>query len=150
MAMQFEYQANLMLEVVAAVASLLGSLLLLSLFYGEGRALGGWSWGGGVYEAVPRFPGVTRDIAMLVPLALGHAEVVRVLESVKEPLLVGVELFDVFADASGEKVPADRKSLAYSLTYRSVDRTLTTEEVNAAHGRLKEALAGQLAVSFRE
>jgi hypothetical protein len=44
LAMQFEYQANLVLEVVAAVANLLGSLLLLSLFYGEGRALGGWSW----------------------------------------------------------------------------------------------------------
>lgn len=44
LAMQFEYQANLVLEVVAAIANLLGSLLLLSLFYGEGRALGGWSW----------------------------------------------------------------------------------------------------------
>jgi len=44
LAMQFEYQANLVLEVFAAIANLLGSLLLLSLFYGEGRALGGWSW----------------------------------------------------------------------------------------------------------
>ena len=44
LAMQLEYQANLLLEVVAAATNLLGSLLLLSLFYGGGHALGGWSW----------------------------------------------------------------------------------------------------------
>ena len=50
----------------------------------------------------------------------------------------------------GARVPADKKSLAYSLTYRASDRTLTAEEVNAAHARLKERLTGQLGVTLRE
>ena len=65
-------------------------------------------------------------------------------------LLASVELFDVFTDPTGARVPADKKSLAYSLTYRSSDRTLTTDEVNAAHARLKERLKTALAVTLRE
>ena len=67
----------------------------------------------------------------------------------KEPLLAEVTLFDVFTDATGAKIPADKKSLAYSLTYRSAERTLTTEEVNAAHAKLKARLQ-PLGVSLRE
>ena len=89
-------------------------------------------------------------MALVAPLELAHARVEEVLKEAKEPLLVGVELFDVFTDPSGAKLPGDRKSLAYSLTYRTSDRTLTTEEVNAAHARLKDRLVGQLGAVFRE
>ena len=65
-------------------------------------------------------------------------------------LLAGVELFDVFADPTGVKIPADQRSLAYSLTYRSPERTLTAEEVNTAHTKLKERLKTALAVTLRE
>jgi phenylalanyl-tRNA synthetase beta chain len=75
---------------------------------------------------------------------------VSVLRSAGESLLTDVELFDVFTDPTGVRVPADRKSIAYSLTYRSPERTLTTDEVNAAHARLKERLKSQLGVSPRE
>ena len=102
------------------------------------------------YREIPRFPSTTRDIALLAPLGLGHAQVLSTLHAAKEPLLAGVELFDVFTDPTGAKVPADRKSLAYSLTYRSAERTLTAEEVNAAHAKLKERLKAELAVSLRE
>ena len=102
------------------------------------------------YREIPRFPATTRDIAMLAPLSLAHAEVERTLVSAKEPLLAGVELFDVFTDALGAKVPADKKSLAYSLTYRSPERTLTADEVNAAHTKLKQRLTTQLGVALRE
>ena len=102
------------------------------------------------YREIPRFPATTRDIAMLAPLSLAHEEVERTLVSAKEPLLAGVELFDVFTDATGAKVPADKKSLAYSLTYRSPERTLTADEVNAAHTKLKQRLTTQLGVALRE
>jgi phenylalanyl-tRNA synthetase beta chain len=102
------------------------------------------------YRELPRFPAVTRDIALIAPLSLPHAEIVSVLRSAGEALLVDVEVFDVFTDPTGVRVPADRKSIAYSLTYRSADRTLTTEEVNAAHARLKERLKTQLGVAPRE
>jgi phenylalanyl-tRNA synthetase beta chain len=102
------------------------------------------------YREIPRFPATARDIALLAPLGLAHAEIVSVLQTAKEPLLADVELFDVFADPSGVRIPADKKSVAYSLTYRSTDRTLTADEVNAAHARLKERLKTTLAVTLRE
>lgn len=102
------------------------------------------------YREIPRFPATARDIAMLVPLALSHGEIVSVLQAAKEPLLVATELFDIFADPSGARIPADKKSVAYSLTYRSTDRTLTADEVNAAHARLKERLKTTLPVTLRE
>jgi phenylalanyl-tRNA synthetase beta chain len=102
------------------------------------------------YREIPRFPAVTRDIAMIAPLNLPHSDIASVLAGASEPLLVNVELFDVFTDPTGEKVPADKKSLAYSLTYRSPERTLTADEVNAAHSRLKERLKSGLNVQLRE
>jgi phenylalanyl-tRNA synthetase beta chain len=102
------------------------------------------------YREIPRFPATTRDIAMLAPLALTHESIASALAKANEPLLAGVELFDVFSDPTGGKVPADRKSLAYSLTYRSPERTLTTEEVNAAHAKVKERLKAELGVALRE
>jgi phenylalanyl-tRNA synthetase beta chain len=101
------------------------------------------------YRDIPRFPATTRDIAMLAPLTLTHAEVAKALASAHEPLLANVELFDVFTDPTGAKIPADKKSVAYSLTYRSPERTLTADEVNAAHARLKARLQ-PLGVSLRE
>jgi phenylalanyl-tRNA synthetase beta chain len=101
------------------------------------------------YRDIPRFPAVTRDIAMLAPLTLAHAQVAEALAKGNEPLLAGVELFDVFTDATGAKIPADKKSLAYSLTYRSAERTLTADEVNTAHTKLKARLA-PLGVTLRE
>ncbi|MEM7700066.1 MAG: phenylalanine--tRNA ligase subunit beta, partial [Verrucomicrobiota bacterium] len=76
------------------------------------------------FEELPKFPGSSRDIAMLVPSNLACGEVEAVFASHQDPLLAHYELFDVFSDPSGEKLPADRKSLAWSLTYRSPDRTL--------------------------
>lgn len=101
------------------------------------------------YREIPRYPAVTRDIALLAPLTLAHAQVEQTLLAAKEPLLAEVTLFDVFTDATGAKIPADKKSLAYSLTYRSAERTLTTEEVNAAHAKLKARLQ-PLGISLRE
>ena len=61
-----------------------------------------------------------------------------------------IEPFDIYVDPSGEKLPADRKSIAISLTFRAQERTLNSEEVNAACDRLKQQLKAKLAVDFRE
>jgi phenylalanyl-tRNA synthetase beta chain len=59
------------------------------------------------------------------------------------------ECFDVFSDPSGEKLAADRKSMAYRFIYRAPDRTLKTEEVEAAHQQVLQALIKELSVQFR-
>jgi phenylalanyl-tRNA synthetase beta chain len=98
-----------------------------------------------------RFPSVTRDLAVVAERAIPHGEIARVLRESGEPLLAGVALFDVFTDDTGEKIAPGKKSLAYSLTYRADDRTLRTDEVGVAHGRLKTALQAAFSdLQFRE
>lgn len=106
--------------------------------------------GAPAYQEISKFPAVTRDIAILCPLSLSYAEIERVLIGAKEDLLAEVKPFDVFADASGQKLAADRKSIAISLTFRTPGRTLSGEEVNAACERLKQGLKRDLPVDFRE
>ena len=102
------------------------------------------------YRDLPRFPATTRDIALLAPRELPHERIAFTLGDASEPLLAGIELFDVFTDPTGARVPAGQRSLAYSLTYRSPERTLTADEVNAAHARLKTRLQTTLGVTLRE
>lgn len=98
-----------------------------------------------------RFPSVTRDLAVIVGREVTYEQIALAMQQTKEPLLESIELFDVFTDDRGEKIAADKKSLAYSLTFRAEDRTLRAEEVNAAHARLKGVLqAGFGGLQFRE
>jgi phenylalanyl-tRNA synthetase beta chain len=102
------------------------------------------------YKPLDRFPTVTRDVAFIADRALKYQAVLDAFASANEPLLADVHLFDLFMDPAGEKVPTHQKSMACSLTYRASDRTLTQEEANAAHGRLKSRLVERLGVTLRE
>jgi len=101
-------------------------------------------------KPLERFPAVTRDIAFVAPRSTHWAEVMATLNSARESLLADVQVFDLFVDPSGQKIPADKKSLACSLTYRASDRTLTQDEVNEVHQRLKKRLVDELGVTLRE
>ena len=101
------------------------------------------------FEELPRFPGMTRDVAMEVPADLPHAKVAAFFTSQKEPLLIASEVFDVFTDPTGQKIAKDRKSIAWSLTYRSPEKTLETAEVDAAHQRILAALEKALPATVR-
>jgi phenylalanyl-tRNA synthetase beta chain len=106
--------------------------------------------GDGVVAPLPKYPGSSRDIAFTAPQGLAFASVLEAIQDVKEPLLVSTRLFDLFTDPSGVKVPAGKKSLAISLTFRSAERTLTHQEVQDAADRIKAALKASLEVEFRE
>jgi phenylalanyl-tRNA synthetase beta chain len=86
---------------------------------------------------------------MVVPSEMGAGEVAAFFEAHNEPLLQSFELFDVFQDPSGEKLPADKKSLAWSILYLSPERTLEAAEVEAAHSELLDSLKTGLNVDFR-
>ena len=73
----------------------------------------------------------------------------KALSKHKEPLLVSAFCFDMFRDPSGEKMPADRKSIAWSFSYRAADRTLKSQEVDKAHQKLREYLEKTLPITFR-
>jgi len=103
-----------------------------------------------VFQEFSRLPAITRDVAFLAPRTLQHAEVMAAIPWNSVPLLAKAELFDLFEDATGEKIAVTQKSMAYSFTYRSKERTLTAEEANQAHATVRAALQSGLGVTFRE
>jgi phenylalanyl-tRNA synthetase beta chain len=102
------------------------------------------------FRELDRYPAVTRDVAMIVPEKLTHAEILRAIENPSEPLLESVQLFDLFEGTEGTALAGSGKSLAYRLTYRAKNRTLTNEEVTAAHAKIRERLKRELGVTLRE
>ena len=98
------------------------------------------------FRELDRYPAISRDIAMIVPDEISHEKILRTIEEPREPLLERVELFDLFT----EQIEAAGKSLAYTLTYRAKNRTLTNEEVTEVHARIRERLKRELGVTLRE
>ncbi|GLC88351.1 phenylalanine--tRNA ligase subunit beta [Lysinibacillus piscis] len=90
------------------------------------------------YTAVPRFPAMSRDIALIMNRATPAGEVLAVIEKAGVKLLKDVHVFDVY---EGDKMEAGKKSVAFSLTYFDPERTLTDEEVVAAHTKVLKAIA---------
>ncbi|WP_072372948.1 phenylalanine--tRNA ligase subunit beta [Thermophilibacter mediterraneus] len=86
------------------------------------------------YVDVPTFPGVTHDLAIVVDESVTCETLLQRIGSAGGKLLADVRLFDVYRD--DERVGKGKKSMAFSLTYRAADRTLTSEEVEKAHERL--------------
>ena len=100
-----------------------------------------------VFKALPQFPSIRRDVALLVPEAVTHQAVLNTVKQTKPANLETVDLFDVFR---GKHVPEGQKSLAYAFTYRAADKTLTDPEVNSAHEKLVAAFKTQLQATVRE
>jgi len=98
---------------------------------------------------LPRFPAMTRDVAIEAPADLANQKILDLLAGLREPLLESYQLFDVFVDPTGEKLSKDKKSLAYSLTYRDKSGTLQASTVDEIHGRILDALKKGLPVQFR-
>ena len=96
------------------------------------------------YRPIPRFPGNTRDIALIIDNSLAASRVQEVIESF--PLVDQVTLFDVY---SGEQVPPGKKSLAFSIRYQSLERTLADEEVNQAHQQIIDRLQREFGATLR-
>jgi phenylalanyl-tRNA synthetase beta chain len=99
------------------------------------------------FKPLPQFPASERDVAMLVPEAVTHADVLAVVKRAKPANLVATQLFDVFR---GKNVPDGQKSLAYSFTYRHAEKTLTDKDVNGAHDALVTALKENLSATIRD
>ncbi len=101
------------------------------------------------YQVVPRFPAASRDIAIVVDERVSHGAVIDIIEKAGKPLLQQAELFDLFIDPTGAKLPADKKSLAYALIFRHPERTLTDTEVQEVYNRVVDALRTGLAAELR-
>lgn len=95
-------------------------------------------------KVIPRFPASTRDVSLLLAIEIPAARVIEVIEHVAEPLVQQIRLLEDYRDA---KLGGGKKSMLWSIEYRSPERTLTDVEVDKAHeiivGRLLENLPAQ-------
>ena len=99
-----------------------------------------------LYDPISPFPSTSRDVAFIAPKELEHRIVVDFIQKAHLPNLERVELFDIF---EGEAVGEGRKSMAYSLIFRSAERTLTDDEVNSSYEKLRQKLERGLGVELR-
>jgi len=99
-----------------------------------------------LYTPLPRYPAVFRDIALVLAEGVPAAQVTEALYRFGAPWLVEARLFDVY---SGDQVPPGKRSLAFRLSYRDPERTLTDDLVNPHHQALVQALTEDLGAELR-
>jgi phenylalanyl-tRNA synthetase beta chain len=95
---------------------------------------------------IPRFPAVQRDLALLVNEDVTHDELTGTVRAAAGPLLESLELFDVYR---GAPVPEGHRSLAYSLTFRSPERTLAESEVTSALDAIEREVGARYGARVR-
>ena len=96
------------------------------------------------YEGIAKFPAVTRDISMVVPKNVLVGQIEEVIAVRGGQILENYELFDIY---EGSQIKGGHKSVAYSLTFRAKDRTLTDTEISASMKKILnglEALGAEL------
>lgn len=99
------------------------------------------------YSTIPRFPSMTRDMAVVVVKDVKAGEMKKVIAEAGGELLKEVTLFDLY---EGEKMEEGKKSLAFSMNYFDPERTLTDEEVTEAHSRVLAAVEEKFGAELRK
>jgi phenylalanyl-tRNA synthetase beta chain len=98
------------------------------------------------YRQLPRFPESARDIAFVIDEGTPFGELLRTVQKIDTKLIDKVELFDVYY---GGNIPQGRRSLAIRVTYRSMERTLTAQEVEDIHSRVVRELTEKFKAEIR-
>ena len=98
------------------------------------------------YKALPKFPAVTRDIALIVDEEILVQDIEDTIRKAGSNIVEKVELFDIYR---GEQVEEGKKSIAYAIVYRNESKTLTDKEVNKVHEKILRALEYKLGAILR-
>ena len=99
-----------------------------------------------MYSPISRFPAVKRDLAVMLDESILTNDVTKVIRIAGDSLLNSVDLFDVYR---GEIIPEGKKSLAFSLTFSSLDRTLQDKDIDPVFNKIVQALESKLAAALR-
>ncbi len=95
---------------------------------------------------LPKFPAVTRDIAMLVREEFTAGEIATALSEASAGLAESVRLFDLYR---GDQIPEGHRSLAFRMTYRDSESTLTDKRVDKAHAKVAELARDRFQATIR-
>lgn len=99
-----------------------------------------------IYKPLSKYPSVQRDLAVVTDESAGAGELIKAIKSAGGAILKSVELFDIYRSPL---LGADKKSLAFSLTFRSEEKTLTVEEVSKAFDKIVRALEYKFGAKLR-
>ncbi|MBX4259324.1 phenylalanine--tRNA ligase subunit beta [Clostridium estertheticum] len=99
------------------------------------------------YKSLPKFPAVTRDIALLVDDEVLVQDIEDIIVKQGGNILESVKLFDVY---KGKQIAEGKKSIAYAIVYRRSDKTLTDDEVNKVHEKILRTLENKVGAELRE
>jgi|LGVF01.1.fsa_nt_gb phenylalanyl-tRNA synthetase beta chain len=94
-----------------------------------------------LYNPVPKYPSIERDIAILVKEEVTNAEIIDIINANGGKNLVDVKLFDIYR---GAQIKSNHKSVAYNMIFRADDRTLTYEEVQKPYDKILRNLGEKL------
>ena len=98
------------------------------------------------YKPLPKYPAVTRDIALLVDDSILVQEIQDIIIKQGGSMVKAVKLFDIY---KGEQIPEGKKSIAYAIVYRGENKTLTDDEVNKVHSKILKTLEFKLGAQLR-
>lgn len=99
------------------------------------------------YKLLPKYPAITRDIALLVDDAVLVQEIEDAIRKAGGQVVEKVELFDVY---KGAQIPEGKKSIAYAIAYRDPSKTLKDKDINKVHDKILRALEYKLGAQLRE
>jgi phenylalanyl-tRNA synthetase beta chain len=98
------------------------------------------------FQTYSTYPGSDRDLAFFAPLDLSVAEITKAMSKAGGKLLQQVEVFDEY---KGKNVPEGQRSLAFNLVYQASDRTLTDQDVDPVHQKVRDTLVKKFDVTLR-
>ena len=98
------------------------------------------------YNPLPKYPSTSRDIALIVKDEVFVKQIEDIIKANGEDLVESYKLFDVY---KGAQIEEGHKSIAYSITYRSKDKTLTDEDVAKVHDKILSELSEKLNANLR-
>jgi len=98
------------------------------------------------YKPLPKFPAVTRDMALILDEDILVQSIEDIISKKGGNIVESFKLFDIY---KGAQIEEGKKSVAYSITYRSEHKTLTDKEVDKAHGKILSTLEHVLGAQLR-
>lgn len=99
-----------------------------------------------IYTQLPKYPSTSRDIALLVKDEIFVKQIEDIIKANSSDIVESYKLFDVY---KGAQIEEGYKSIAYTITYRSKDKTLTDEEVSTVHDKILSELSDKLDANLR-
>ena len=133
-------------EIHPAVAEALGIRKKIYVFEADVETLQKFAAKKFSFESLPKYPSISRDLAILVEHDTAAGDVEKVIAKSGGNFFKGVTLFDVY---TGERISADKKSLAFAIEFRSNERTLKDEEADEAFQNILAAVEKEFGATLR-